>query len=191
VVRVGEGVSDNDPVEAEEKVYDELLEAAAVRAGVDVVAAEVLVGVDAGDVSAIDADAVVAGLVTDASRVGDVAMVVTGDVETAGLAAIVTAGVVAADTNGGEVVTGAGVAVVTGTDVTAAGGDVTPAVAVGELPKMGGGGRGGGEGATKLEGEGDAYGDGTCRAIQQTMTSAEEAIEGIIRVCYGLAAACS
>ena len=184
MVRVGEGVSDNDPVEAEEKVYDELLEAAAVRAGVDVVAAEVLVGVDAGDVSAIDADAVVAGLVTDASSVGDVAMVVTGDVETAGLAAIVTAGVVAADTNGGEVVTGAGVAVVTGTDVTAAGGDVTPAVAVGEL-------RGGGGGAAKLEGEGDAYGDGTCRAIQQTMTSAEEAIEGIIRVCYALAAACS
>lgn len=188
MVRVGEGVSDNDPVEAEEKVYDELLEAAAVRAGVDVVAAEVLVGVDAGDVSAIDADAVVAGLVTDASRVGDVAMVVTGDVETAGLAAIVTAGVVAADTNGGEVVTGAGVAVVTGTDVTAAGGDVTPAVAVGELTRMGGGG---GEGATKLEGEGDAYGDGTCMAIQQTMTSAKDAIEGIIRACYALAAACS
>ena len=190
-VRVVEGVSGDDPVEAEEKVYDELLEAAAVRAGVDVVAAEVLVGVDAGDVSAIDADAVVAGLVTagDTAMVvtGDAAMVAAGDVGTAGLAGTVAAGVVAADT-GGEMATGAGVAVVSGTGVTAAGGDVTPAVAVGELTRMGGGG---GEGATKLEGEGDAYGDGTCTAIQQTMTSAKDAIEGIIRACYALAAACS
>lgn len=189
-VRVVEDVSDDDPVEAEEKVYDELLEAAAVTAGVDAVAAEVLVGVAAGDVSAIDAGAVVAGLVTDASGVGDAAVVATGDVGTAGLAATVAAGVVAADT-GGEDVTGAGVAVVTGSDVTAAGGDVTPAVAVGELTRMGGGGGGGGEGATKLEGEGNAYGDGTCRAIQQTMTSAEDATEGIIRACYALAAASS
>ncbi len=184
-VRVVEAVSEDDPVEAEEKVYDELLEAAAVTAGVDAVAAEVLVGVAAGDVPAIDADAVVAGLVTDAGSVGDAAMVATGDMGTAGLAASVAAGVVAADT-GGEVVTGAGVAVVAGTGVAAGGGDVTPAVAVGELTRMGGGG----EGATKLEGEGDAYGDGTCRAIQQTMTSAEDAIEGIIRACYALAAAC-
>ncbi|DBA79977.1 TPA: hypothetical protein ACH3X1_008179 [Trebouxia sp. C0004] len=87
-------------------------------------------------------------------------MVATGDAGTAGLAATVAAGVVAADT-GGEVVTGAGVAVGTSTDVTAAGGDVTPAVAVGELTKMGGGR--GEEEATKLKGEGDTYGDGTCR----------------------------
>lgn len=168
-------MSGNDPVEAEEKVYDEVLEAAAVTAGVDAVAAEVVIGVAAGDVSATDADAVVAGLVTDTGGVGDAAMIPTGDVGTAGLAAIVAAGVVAADT-GGEVVTGAGVAVVTGTGVTAAGGDVTPDVAVGELTRV----IGGGEGATKLDGDGDAYGDGVCRAIQQTMTSAEEAIEGII-----------
>ena len=178
-VRVAEGVSGDDPVEAEVKVYDEL-EAAAVTAGVDAVAAEGLLGVAAGDVPA---DAVVAGLVTagDAAMVvtGDAAMIAAGDVGTAGLAGTVAAGVVAADT-GGEVATGAG--------VTAAGGDVTPAVAVGELTRMGGGG---GERASKLEGEGDAYGDGTCTAIQQTMTSAKDAIEGIIRVCYALAAACS
>ena len=177
-VRVAEGVSGDDPVEAEVKVYDEL-EAAAVTAGV-AVAAEGLLGVAAGDVPA---NAVVAGLVTagDAAMVvtGDAAMVAAGDVGTAGLAGTVAAGVVAADT-GGEVATGAG--------VTAAGGDVTPAVAVGELTRMGGGG---GERASKLEGEGDAYGDGTCTAIQQTMTSAKDAIEGIIRVCYALAAACS
>ena len=186
-VKVVEGVSGDDPVEAEEKVYDELLEAAAVTAGVDAVAAEGLLGVAAGDVPA---DAVVAGLVTagDAAMVvtGDAAMVAAGDVGTAGLAGTVAAGVVAADTGG--VANGAGVAVVSGTGVTAAGGDVTPAVADGELTRMGGGG---GEGATKLEGEGDAYGDGTCTAIQQTMTSAKDAIEGIIRACYALAAACS
>ena len=155
-VRVVEGVSGDDSVEAEEKVYDELLEAAAATVGVDAVAADMLLGVAVGDVPA---DAMVAGLVTagDAAMVvtGDAVMVATGDV---GLAATVAAGVVAADT-GGEVVTGAGVAVVTGTGVTAAGGDVTPAVAVGELTRMGGGG---GEEATKLEGEGAAYGDGTC-----------------------------
>lgn len=187
-VKVVEGVSGDDPVEAEEKVYDELLEAAAVTAGVDAVAAEGLLGVAARDVPA---DAVVAGLVTagDAAMVvtGDAAMVAAGDVGTAGLAGTVAAGVVAADT-GGEMATGAGVAVVSGTGVTAAGGDVTPAVADGELTRMGGGG---GEGATKLEGEGDAYGDGTCTAIQQTMTSAKDAIEGIVRAGYALAAACS
>ncbi len=186
-VKVVEGVSGDDPVEAEEKVYDELLEAAAVTAGVDAVAAEGLLGVAAGDVPA---DAVVAGLVTagDAAMVvtGDAAMVAAGDVGTAGLAGTVAAGVVAADTGG--VANGAGVAVVSGTGVTAAGGDVTPAVADGELTRMGGGG---GEGATKLEGEGDAYGDGTCTAIQQTMTSAKDAIEGIVRAGYALAAACS
>lgn len=186
-VKVVEGVSGDDPVEAEEKVYDELLEAAAVTAGVDAVAAEGLLRVAARDVPA---DAVVAGLVTagDTAMVvtGDAAMVAAGDVGTAGLAGTVAAGVVAADTGG--VANGAGVAVVSGTGVTAAGGDVTPAVADGELTRMGGGG---GEGATKLEGEGDAYGDGTCTAIQQTMTSAKDAIEGIIRACYALAAACS
>ena len=186
-VKVVEGVSGDDPVEAEEKVYDELLEAAAVTAGVDAVAAEGLLGVAAGDVPA---DAVVAGLVTagDAAMVvtGDAAMVEAGDVGTAGLAGTVAAGVVAADTGG--VANGAGVAVVSGTGVTAAGGDVTPAVADGELTRMGGGG---GEGATKLEGEGDAYGDGTCTAIQQTMTSAKDAIEGIVRAGYALAAAWS
>ena len=186
-VKVVEGVSGDDPVEAEEKVYDELLEAAAVTAGVDAVAAEGLLRVAARDVPA---DAVVAGLVTagDTAMVvtGDAAMVAAGDVGTAGLARTVAAGVVPADT-GGEVATGASVAVVTGTGVTDGGGDVTPAVAVGELTRMGGGG----EGATKLEGEADAYGDGTCTAIQQTMTSAKDAIEGIIRACYALAAACS
>ena len=170
-VRVVEAVSDDDPLEAEEKVYDKLLEAAAVTAGVDAVAAEVVVAVAAGDVPAIDGDAVVAGLVTDISSDGDAATVATDDMGTAGLAASVVAGVVVADTTGEEVVTGAGVAVLTGTDVTAGGGDVAPAVVVGGLTRIGGGG---GEGATKLEGEGDAYEDGTCRAIQQTMTGAEE-----------------
>ena len=167
-VRVVEAVSDDDPLEAEEKVYDKLLEAAAVTAGVDAVAAEVA----AGDVPAIDGDAVVAGLVTDIGSDGDAATVATDDMGTAGLAASVVAGVVVADTTGEEVVTGAGVAVLTGTDVTAGGGDVAPAVIVGGLTRIGGGG--GGEGATKSEGEGDAYEDGTCRAIQQTMTGAEE-----------------
>ena len=170
-VRVVEAVSDDDPLEAEEKVYDELLEAAAVTAGVDAVAAEVVVAVAAGDVPAIDGDAVVAGLVTDTGSDGDAATVATDDMGTAGLAASVVAGVVVVDTTGEEVATGAGVAVLTGTDVTAGGGDVAPAVVVGGLTRIGGGG---GEGATKLGGEGDAYGDGTYRAIQQTMTRAED-----------------